>query len=55
MDATKDSKADDSRIAESVLGLFVLMMAGVAFFRRKRTLISTTERTSEEWEDCIGT
>lgn len=44
----------DSRIAGGVLGVVVLLVAGVAFFRRKRRLISTVPETSEEWEDCIG-
>lgn len=44
----------DSRIAGGFLGVMVLLFVGVAFFRRKRRLISTVPQTSEEWEDCIG-
>jgi MYXO-CTERM domain-containing protein len=45
---------DSSRIARGLLGAFVLLVAGVAFFRRKRRLVSTVPLTSEEWEDYLG-
>lgn len=43
----------DSRIAGGILGVLILVVTGVAFFRRKRTLISMIRMTSEEWEDCL--
>jgi|GEM_PF-5082702 hypothetical protein len=51
---SEEGEPTDSRIAGGFLGVVVLVVAGVAFFRRKRRLISTVPETSEEWEDCIG-
>jgi hypothetical protein len=52
--ASERGELADSRIAGGFLGVIVLLVVGVAFFRRKRRLISTIPETSEEWEDCIG-
>lgn len=50
----EEAEYADGRIAGQLLGLFVLIVAGVAFFRRKRTLVSTVPENSEDWENCIG-
>lgn len=50
----EETEHADGRIAGQLLGLFVLIVAGVAFFRRKRTLVSTVPENSEDWENCIG-
>jgi hypothetical protein len=47
-------ESHDRRIAIDVLGFFILVVAGVAFFRRKRKLSVTGTESSEEWEDCLG-
>ena len=54
MDEKKERESPDSRIAGGILGVLILIVAGVSFFRRKRTLVSTIPVTSEEWEDCLG-
>ena len=54
MNATDQRSVSDGRIASRLLGVIILVVAGVAFFRRKRTLISTVPESSEEWEDCLG-
>ena len=42
------------RIAGGIFSVIVLVVAGVAIFRRKRSLAVTDQRSSEEWEDCLG-
>jgi hypothetical protein len=54
MDLVEEKKNVDSRIAGEVLGALILLVAGVAFFRTKRKLVSLNSETSEEWEDCLG-
>jgi hypothetical protein len=56
MQKSIDEEVDlaDSRIAGGVLGVVMLLVVGVAFFRRKRRLVSMVPETSEEWEDCLG-
>jgi hypothetical protein len=41
-------------VSRGIFGILVLLVAGVAFFRRKRKLISTVPETSEDWEDYLG-
>jgi hypothetical protein len=44
----------DGRIADVVLGAFVLFVVGVAIFRRKRNPVDRTSEPSEEWEEYLG-
>jgi len=54
MDVREDIETADGRIAGRLFGVYVLLVAGVAFFRRKRKLVSTVPENSEDWENCIG-
>ena len=53
MGIVEEKKDVDSRIAREVFGVLILVVAGVAFFRRKRKLVSSILETSEEWEECL--
>lgn len=54
MDVKEVRENPESRMAGGILGVWILIVAGVSFFRRKRTLDVTNPVTSEEWEDCPG-
>jgi hypothetical protein len=54
MDGSEKIESQDRRTAQELLGFFILVVAGVAFFRRKKKLSVTGTESSEEWEDCLG-